>query len=346
MFRKFKIKKQKKFSVTFILILILVGISIISFAIGRYSVPIPELFHIIISKILGATPDWSPSVEMVIFNIRMPRILMAIFVGAALSAAGASYQGLFRNPMVSPDILGASAGSGFGAAMAILMSFNTLEIQLCSFVSGLLAVSLTFVISNFVISKENKSVLGLVLSGIVVGALFSAFISMTKYLADPDSKLPEITFWLMGSLSRTITERDIFIFIIILCIGLIPLIALRWKLNVLTFGDEESKAMGIDSDKIRLVVIICSTLLTAAAVSVSGIVGWVGLIIPHIARMIVGPNYKRLLPAAIIMGGIFLLLVDDVSRGAFSVEIPLGILTAIIGAPFFVYLLSRGKNKW
>lgn len=341
-----KLTYTKSIPIMFILISLLIVISIISFTIGRYAVPIPQLLHIIIGKILGVKQDWPSAVEMVIFNIRIPRIVMAIFVGGALSASGATYQGLFRNPMVSPDILGASAGAGFGAAMAILMSFNTIEIQICSFISGLLAVALTFMISNFIVSKDNKSILSLVLSGIVVAALFSAFISLTKYLADPDSKLPEITFWLMGSLSRAFTFRDIFIFSIILCIGLIPIIALRWNLNILSFGDEEAKAMGVNTNKIRLIFILCSTLLTAAAVSVSGIVGWVGLIIPHISRILVGPNYKKLLPASIIIGSIFLLLVDDVSRGLFSVEIPLGILTAIIGAPFFVYLLSIGKNNW
>lgn len=317
---------------------------IISFTVGRYGISITEILNIFLSKILGLEAFWSGAVETVIFKVRIPRILAAMFVGAALSISGASYQGLFKNPMVSPDILGASAGAGFGAAVGILMNFGFVGIQILSFMFGLGAVALTYLVSNM-IGRGNNAILVLVLTGMVVSTLFSSFISMTKYLADPYSKLPAITFWLMGGLS-SVSMNDVKIIFIPILLGTVPLVLLRWKLNVLSFGEEEAKALGVDTSRIRLIIIVCSTLLTAASVSICGMIGWIGLIIPHLARMLVGPNYKDLLPASILVGSTFLLLVDDVARSAFPLEIPLGILTSIIGAPFFIYLLLKGKRGW
>lgn len=326
------------------LVLMPVAAFLISFTLGRYAISIPEILNIFFSKIFGLKVTWPDTVETVIFKVRIPRILAAMLVGAALSISGASYQGLFKNPMVSPDILGASAGAGFGAAVGILMSLGIVGIQVSSFLFGLGAVALTFVI-NTIIGRGNNAVLILVLTGMVVSTLFSSFISMTKYLADPYSKLPAITFWLMGGLS-SISMKDVKMILIPILLGAIPLVLLRWKLNVLSFGEEEAKALGIDTSKLRLVIIICSTLLTAASVSICGMIGWIGLIIPHLARMLVGPNYKVLLPASLLIGSTFLLLVDDVARSAFPLEIPLGILTSLIGAPFFIYLLLKGKRGW
>lgn len=337
--------EEKKITCIMIVIAILPIVAIlISLTIGRYSISLPQFFNVVSSKIFGYSATQYSTIETVLFNVRAPRILSALMVGAALSVSGATYQGLFRNPMVSPDILGASAGAGFGAALGILLSFNGLGIQISAFLFGLIAVIITYSISA-IITKGNNATLLLVLTGMVVAALFTSFISITKYVADPYEKLPLITFYLMGGLS-SVTMKDIEILLLPMIIGVIPLILLRWKFNVLSFGDEEAKSLGIDTSKLRLIAILCSTLMTAAAVSISGMIGWIGLVIPHIARMIVGPNFKVLLPSSLLIGATFLLLVDDVARCAFSIEIPLGILTSLIGAPFFIYLLVKGRRGW
>lgn len=334
----------KKHKVITSLMLILLFAVMLSFTLGRYGIPIQDVIHAINSRITGTHAALPSAVEIVIFKVRIPRIIAAMLIGGALSMSGATYQGLFKNPMVSPDILGASAGAGFGAALGILMSFDIVGIQTASFLFGLAAVGLTFLISS-IIGRNNSALLALVLTGMVISTLFSSFISMTKYVADPYSKLPAITFWLLGGLS-SVSMSDIKMITVPILMGTIPLLLLRWRLNVLSFGEEEAKAMGIDTARIRTVVIICSTLLTAASVSVCGMIGWIGLIIPHLARMLVGPDYKILLPASLLVGSTFLLLVDDIARSAFQLEIPLGILTSIIGAPFFIYLLIRGKRGW
>lgn len=325
-----------------ILILILIVAVAISFMVGRYAISFYQLSNIIYSKIMGFPRTWPSTVETVLFNVRLPRILTALLVGSALSLSGAAYQGLFKNPMVSPDILGASAGSGFGAALAILLSANILETQISAFVFGMAAVMLTYVIGR-AIGRGSNSILMLVLTGMVVSTLFSSFVSMIKYVADPSNKLPAITFWLMGGLS-SVTIKEVKILIFPVVIGAVPLILLRWKLNVLSFGEEEAKAMGINTSRLTAIIIICSTLMTTSAVAISGMIGWVGLIIPHLSRMLVGPNYKKLLPVSILIGSTFLLLVDDVARSLFVIEIPLGILTALMGAPFFIYLLLKGRR--
>jgi iron complex transport system permease protein len=327
------------------ILMVLTAISfMISFTIGRYNISLPLLINVFLSRISGVSGDWAPAVSTVIFDIRLPRILAALLIGGAMAMSGSSYQGLFKNPMVSPDILGASAGAGFGAAMAILFSLGTAGIQISAFIFGLGAVALTLTIGK-AISKGGGITLVLVLTGMVVSTLFSSFISITKYVADPDSKLPAITFWLMGGLS-SVTSKDVLLLSILLVAGSSPLMLIRWKLNVLSFGDEEAQALGVDTKRLRLLTITCSTLLTAACVSICGMVGWIGLVIPHMARLLVGPNFKILMPASALMGAVFLLAVDDVARCAFTVEIPLGILTALIGAPFFLYLLMKGKKGW
>ncbi len=338
-----KQRRSKRIPVI-ILGLLPVAAFILSTVMGRYVISPLQLIDILAGKLLGLPATWPETVETVLFKVRIPRIFAAMLVGAALSAAGAAYQGLFKNPMVSPDILGASAGAGFGAAVAILMSFNIAGIQLTAFIFGLGAVMLTLVIST-VMGRGSNAVLALILTGMVVSTLFSSFTSMTKYVADPYSKLPAITFWLMGGLS-SITAKDALILLIPICVGITPLFMLRWKLNVLSFGEEEARAMGIDTRRLRFVIIICSTLLTAAAVSVSGMIGWIGLIVPHMARLVTGPDYRVLLPASLFIGSAFLILVDDVARSVFPMEIPLGILTSLLGAPFFIYLLVKGKRGW
>lgn len=327
-----------------LLLLALLALTAGSLFYGRYPVSGADYLLYLKSLFYGPESGLSSTTVSVIGQIRMPRIAAAFIVGGALALAGASYQGVFRNPMVSPDILGASAGAGFGAAVGILLSLSAPGVQLLSFACGLAAVGMSYLISVAVGRRENITLV-LVLAGIVVSALFSAFVSITKYLADPYSKLPEITFWLMGSLSST-TGRDLTFVLPPVIVSAAGLLLLRWRLNVLVFGDEEASALGVDTQKFRAAVIICATLLTASVVSISGQIGWVGLVIPHFSRMLVGPNYKYLLPASFLVGGSYLLLVDNVARNLLQVEIPLGILTAVIGAPVFIGLLLRGRKGW
>jgi iron complex transport system permease protein len=338
-----KTKKQTGLMVL-ILIAVLIVFAIGSLAVGRYGLKIAEIFAIVSDKLFGVPGNYPAASATVLINVRTPRLLAAICIGAALSAAGASYQGLFRNPMVSPDLLGASAGAGFGAAISLLLERSMLEVQLVSFVCGIAAVGITYAVGSRV-SRGNNTTLSLVLTGLVVSALFQAFITIIKYVADPNSKLPAITYWLMGGLNSIMLE-DLPILIIPILIGLVPMLLLRYKLNLLAFGDEEAKSAGVDTRKLRLTFIIASTLVTSASVAASGMIGWIGLVIPHLARMLVGPNYKTLLPVSVLLGSIFLLLIDNVSRCLFSVEIPLSVLTALFGAPFFLSLLMKGKKGW
>lgn len=340
---KIHIKLSMKNRVIMVIIALIL-LFILSLSVGRYGITLSEFLQIIAFKLFGIEGNYSKVIETVLFKVRLPRMLAAIFVGGALSMAGATYQGLFRNPMVSPDLLGASAGAGFGAAIALLFSFSILQVQISSFIFGIGAVFLTYLISS-IISTENSSTLTLVLTGMVISTLFASFISMMKYVADPYSKLPNITFWLMGGLS-SVKSSDVIMMSIPIVIGAIPIVLLRWKLNVLTFGEEEAQAMGINTKRIRAMFILCATLMTSAAVATSGMIGWVGLVIPHLVRMIVGSNYKILLPASALVGSFYLLLIDDIARSLFSIEIPLGILTSLIGAPFFIYLLLKGKKGW
>ena len=320
-------------------LILLVTLGILSLSIGRYSISPSDLYAYFFN-----TGSYDVNLPVILLNIRLPRVIAAIAVGGALSIAGASYQGMFRNPMVSPDILGVTAGAGLGAALAILLSLPPIGIQLLSFVGGISAVLIAVSISKSV-GKAHDVILVLVLSGMIISSLCGALLSMIKYVADPDDKLPAITYWLMGSLSA-ITMEDLYLVIPILLIGIIPLILISWQLNVLSFGDDEAKSLGINTFLLRILVIVCASLITASIVSISGIIGWVGLIIPHITRMITGPNHRILLPASFLLGGIFLLLVDNLSRSMSSLEVPRGILTSIIGAPFFIFFLKKSKKSW
>ncbi len=327
--KKYAARKFDKKWILLILSALLIATFAISFTLGRYAIPLSQLFEILFSKLFGFQATWDATIDTVLFKVRLPRLLAAISIGAALSLSGATYQGLFKNPMVSADILGASAGAGFGAAIGMLLSFDPMGIQLMSFAFGLGAVAITTIVST-IVGRGNDSTLLLVLTGMVVTSLFSSAIALIKYIADPDLKLREITFWLMGGLSA-IRMSDLKIVLIPMVLGAVPLLLLRWRLNVLSFGDEEAQALGIDTSRLRLITIICSTLLTASTVSIGGIIGWVGLVIPHLARMLVGPNYSILLPTSLLVGGLYLLIVDNVARCMFAMEIPLGILTSVIG---------------
>ena len=311
-----------------------------SFLLGRYPVPLGELMGILGSKLgLPIEKSWTDQMEAAVWNIRLPRVVMSVLVGACLASAGASYQGVFQNPMASPDILGASAGAGFGAALAILLGASSVGITVGAFAASLVTVALVFTVSRH---ARGDRVLGLVLAGIMVSSLFQSGTSFLKLVADPNNQLPQITYWLMGSLSGA-KWSDLGFVILPVLIGLIPLLALRWQLNVITMGDDEARAMGVDAPGVRMGIVICSTLVTASAVSVSGMIGWVGLVIPHMMRRLVGSDYRFLMPASMLGGGIFLLVVDNVSRNATTSGIPIGILTAFIGAPFFLWLIM-GKG--
>jgi len=320
------------------LLILLLLVLVSSLCVGRYPLSVSDLFRYVFT---GQYTD--ASLPTVLLNVRLPRILGAVFVGGALSVAGAAYQGMFRNPMVSPDILGVSSGAGFGASLAITLSLPLLGIQLLAFGFGLVAVLLAILVGR-IVGKNHDKILMLVLSGMVTGAIFNALISLMKYLADSDSKLPDITFWLMGSLAG-IDMSELKVVIPVVLIGLIPLLLLGWRLNVLSFGDDEAKTMGVNTGRLRLIVIACSSLITASVVCVSGLIGWVGLIIPHFSRFLVGPDHKVMLPVAFLSGSIFMLLIDNVARSASSLEIPLGILISLIGAPLFLLFLARSTKK-
>jgi iron complex transport system permease protein len=288
----------------------------------------------------GAAPG---PIDTVLFSIRLPRILAALLVGAALAAAGAVYQGLFRNPLVSPDILGVSAGAGLGAALGIFLSLPIVAIQGLAFGFGLGTVALVYLVATAV--RGHEPALVLVLAGVVLGALAGACLSLVKILADPYDQLPAITFWLLGSLA-SVRPEDIWASLPMVLISLVPVVLLRWRMNVMSLGDEEAAALGSDPRRLRLVFVIAATMMTAAVVAIAGIVGWVGLVIPHIARLLVGPNFNRLLPVAMIAGGGYLLLIDLLARTIAATETPLGVLTAIVGAPVFIWLLASGRRGW
>jgi len=313
----------------------------LSFCIGRYPISVRELWGVLSSKVFSVEPFWEPRLENVLFNIRLPRILLACMVGGGLAVAGAAYQGIFQNPMASPDVLGASAGAAFGAALGILLRGGGRITMALAFVCSLLAVGLVLALGQ---RAKGKRVVALILSGIMVGSLFSAGTSFVKLVADPTNQLPAITYWLMGSLAGT-HMRDVRFAALPLAVGLLPLLLLRFRINLLTLGDAQARTMGIPVQFTRGTVIVAATLVTAAAVAVSGTIGWIGLVIPHLSRRLVGNDYRHLMPASMLMGALFLLLVDNVSRNLFPTEIPLGILTAFIGAPFFLHLIMRGGES-
>ena len=332
--------RRHKALVIVVLCVLLAAAFAFSLTLGRYDLDLGTLATMLVTAVSGGAVDVTDA--NVFLTIRLPRVLVALLVGAALAGAGCAYQGIFKNPMASPDLLGASAGACFGAALGILLSFSSVGIEIAAFVAGIIAVGASWTLSS-VIGKRMDGVLVLVLSGMVVANLFEAFTSAVKFLADPNSQLPEITFWLMGGLADA-RATDAVALAIAVAIGTIGLMVLRWRLNVMALGDDEAQSLGLDVRRTRLAVIVCATLLTSASVAVAGMVGWVGLIVPHLARFLVGSDNRTLLPASMLLGGTFLLLVDDVCRCIYTTEIPLTILTAILGAPLFVYLICRRKG--
>ena len=316
---------------------VLLGLVAIAFAVGRYPVSVAE----VLSALAGQAVD--PTVNTVVTQVRGPRVLAALLVGAALAAAGSAYQGMFRNPLVSPDILGVSTGAALGAVLGIFMSLNILWVQLLSFAGGLCAVGLVYGVGSRM--RGHDPLLALVLTGVVIGTLLGSAIALLKYLADPYNQLPAITFWLLGSLA-SISPKDLAIASPLALLGLAPMLLLRWRMNLLALPDDEARALGVDTRRLRTLIVACATLMTASVVAISGIIGWVGLLIPHAARLLVGPDFGRLLPLAMLMGAGFMLAVDTLCRTLATIEVPPGVLTALIGTPFFLWLFAFARRSW
>ena len=319
---------------------VLVACGVLSLCLGRYGIAPGDVVLTLFAPVFGyEAPD--PMMTTVVFNVRLPRILMSMLVGAALAVSGAAFQAVFGNPLVSPDILGVSAGASFGAALAILLSGSALLIQGMALGFGLVAVGLVMLLGRV---HNRTQLYMLVLVGVVVSALFEAFVSIIKYVCDPYDKLPTITSWLLGSLA-TATYRDVIIAAIVIVPCSLVLLGLRWKLNLLSLDEEEARSLGVNVGRLRVVTIVMATFMTATTVALCGVIGWIGLVIPHVARLMLGTDHRTLVPASLLLGATYLLVIDDIARCATGVEIPLSILTAIIGAPFFAWLLRSTAKE-
>jgi iron complex transport system permease protein len=316
---------------------VLLGLVALAFAVGRYPVSLSEILSVLSGQPVAA------NVETVVLQVRGPRVLAALLTGAALGAAGTAYQGMFRNPLVSPDILGVSTGAALGAVLAIFLSFNIFFTQMLAFAGGLGAVGLVYGVGSRL--RGHDPLLALVLTGVVIGTLLGSAIALLKYLADPYNQLPAITFWLLGSLA-SIAPKDLAVAGPLAVAGLVPMLLLRWRMNLLALPDDEARALGVDTRRLRTLVVACATLMTASVVAISGIIGWVGLLIPHAARLVVGPDFGRLLPLAMLMGAAFMLAVDTLCRTIATIEVPPGVLTALIGTPFFLWLFALARRTW
>jgi iron complex transport system permease protein len=323
--------------------LVLVAGLLLAFTVGRFSIGLGDLFAVLFAKLTGQPSNVAPAVETVIWQVRGPRVLAAGLVGAALAVAGTAFQGLFRNPLVSPDILGASSGASLGAVLGIFFSLGIFAIQALAFAGGLIAVAAVYAVGSA--ARARDPVLVLVLAGVVIGALLGAGVGLIKYLADPYNQLPAMTFWLLGSLSA-VGRSDLVPLFGPVALGTSALFALRWRMNVMSLPEEEARALGVPTTSLRIAIVAAATLVTSASVATAGVIGWVGLVVPHIARTLVGPDFARLIPAAALIGGGFLLAIDTLARTASSVEIPLGILTAFVGTPFFIWLLASVARTW
>lgn len=320
----------------------LLGILAWSFAVGRYGVAPGDVWRALWSALRGTASGLPASVDAIVLQVRAPRIAAALAVGAALAAAGASYQNIFKNPLVSPDILGVTAGCALGAGLAILMALPVAGLQSLAFAGGIIAVGLVMLVGTWVGGRDR--ILTLILTGVVVGSLFGAGIALVKFVADPYNQLPAITFWLLGSFSGVLPQ-DLAPALVPMLLGLAVLGLLRWRLDALALSEDEARSLGIDVMRLRLVVIAAATLVTASAVSLAGAIGWVGLVIPHAARLLVGAAFARVLPLSLVLGAAFMLAVDTVCRTAFANEVPPGVATAFVGTPVFIVLLALTFRK-
>lgn len=326
------------------LVVLLAVALILALLVGKYPVSLGQVWLAASSRVLpdASGPVIDATIDSVIWDLRIPRMAAAVLVGSTLAAAGAAYQGMFRNPLVSPDILGVSAGAGLGAVSGIFLNLPIVWIQALAFAGGLAAVAVVYTVAKLV--RRHDSVLVLVLAGVALSAFLGACISLLKILADPYTQLSTITFWLLGGLNA-VTRNDLLYALPLALLGLLPLVLFRWRINLLSLSDEEARSLGMNIAHVRGWLVLAATLMTASAVSFTGIIGWVGLVIPHMARLLVGPHFSRLLPASLLLGGAFLLLTDTLARSMTSIELPLGVLTAIVGAPFFLFLLAKGGRQ-
>ena len=322
--------------------IVLVAVVAISMGVGSFPVPPIDVARVLWASLTGGDAGVADNVRAVVLQVRGPRVVAALAVGAALAAAGASYQNMFRNPLVSPDILGVSGGCALGAVTGILLSLPIAAIQGLSFAGGLVAVGLVLTIGAWI--RGHDRVLTLVLTGVVVGSLFGAGIAFAKYVADPYNQLPAITFWLLGSFSGVL-PKDLVYALPLIAVGFVPLVLMRWRINLLSLPDDEARALGVDVGKLRLVIIVAATLVTSAGVAIAGVIGWVGLVVPHAARLLVGAEFARVLPVSAILGAAFMLLVDTLCRTIARTELPPGVITALVGTPVFIVLLAATFRK-
>ena len=320
-------------------------IGAVSLTVGTYELSIQDILEVLAAKAGLAVEPSNEKAVTVLAVIRLPRIVIAALAGAALAVSGAAYQGIFKNPMVSPDILGVSAGAGAGAALALLLGLSSLAVHAMSFLFGVVAVAVVMAIARS-FGKSGNAIVVMILAGTVISSVFTAVTSLLKYVADPDDQLPQITYWLMGSFARSGNDANVWTMALALLVGGGVLLAVRWRINVMSFGDDEARAMGVNVNATRAVVIAAATLLTSITVCMCGSVGWVGLIIPHITRLVTGPNYRSLMPISMLGGACFMVVVDDIARIAVPGELPISVLTALIGAPLFLFLLARGRKEW
>jgi len=315
----------------------LVAIAAAAMATGSFPVQPSEVARVLWTALLGTDAAFPENVRAVVLEVRGPRVLASMAAGAGLASAGAAYQNLFRNPLVSPDILGVAGGCALGAVTGIFLALPIAAIQGLAFAGGIAAVSLVLAIGSWV--RGHDRVLTLVLTGVVVGSLFGAGIAFAKYLADPYNQLPAITFWLLGSFSGVL-PRDLALALPLIAIGLAALVLMRWRIDLLALPDDEARALGVDVGRLRLAVIAAATLATSASVAIAGIIGWIGLVVPHAARLLVGAQFARVLPMAAILGAAFMVLIDTIGRTVARTELPPGVLTALVGTPAFVWLLA------
>ena len=312
---------------------------LVSLGVGRFPISAMEVLSLVSAAFFGGTANAPENADLILFSIRGPRIVAAFAVGAALAAAGAAYQNLFRNPLVSPDILGVSSGAALGAVLGIFMALPLIAIQGLAFIGGLSAVAAIYLIgSSLARTHGHDAMLTLVLSGVVIGSLLGSGIALTKYLADPYNQLPAMTYWLLGSFA-SVTKKDLVVALPMIVLAMLPLLALRWRINLLALPDDEARALGQDVRRLRLIVIVSATLMTAASVAICGIIGWVGLVVPHAVRLLIGAEFSRLLPLTMLIGGTFMLLIDTIGRSVAQIEIPPGVLTAALGTPVFIWLM-------
>ncbi|HLX29001.1 MAG TPA: iron ABC transporter permease [Casimicrobiaceae bacterium] len=317
----------------------LVAFSLLALCAGRYPLTPDDVVRVLWRHTTGSVA--ANTADAIVWQIRLPRIGVAMLVGAALASAGTAYQHLFRNPLVAPDTLGVSSGAALGAVLGIFLGAGFLVIESAAFVGGLAGVGAVMIIAARL--RAHDPIVTLILTGIVVASLLGAAISILKYLADPYNELPAITFWLMGSFASS-SPAEATSLLPAVALALVVLFALAWRINVLALAEDEARALGIDAKRLRAVVVAAATLATAGSVAVSGIIGWVGLVVPHMARLVVGPEFSRLLPVAAIFGAAFMLLIDTIARTIAPIELPPGILTAVVGTPVFIALLARTRR--